>query len=207
MHSASKIKRIISFITAFAMILSVMPLDALAKTEYWLYSAATGMPATASFPNATIPPEALGYASGSNSQQTWPKVMWKETIAGVEYIYFALIINDEKTFEPGKFTVNNIAPDSGDFKYYDEQYLYVTYGTTLNTYDSGKQNISWFIARYPTSVLPVSDSYTFNGVVATGTGHSVIGTVIGLPPIFVPTCELVKTVRWHPHSFLGLATS
>ena len=27
----------------------------------------------------------------------------------------------------------------------------------------------------------------------------------GLPPIFVPTCELVKTVRWHPHSFLGLA--
>ena len=28
----------------------------------------------------------------------------------------------------------------------------------------------------------------------------------GLPPIFVPTCELVKTVRWHPHSFLGLAT-
>ena len=31
--------------------------------------------------------------------------------------------------------------------------------------------------------------------------------VCGLPPIFVPTCELVKTVRWHPHSFLGLATS
>lgn len=30
---------------------------------------------------------------------------------------------------------------------------------------------------------------------------------LGLPPIFVPTCELVKTVRWHPHSFLGLATS
>ena len=22
----------------------------------------------------------------------------------------------------------------------------------------------------------------------------------GLPPIFVPTCELVKTVSWHPHS-------
>ena len=29
----------------------------------------------------------------------------------------------------------------------------------------------------------------------------------GLPPVFVPTSELVKTVRWHPHSFLGLATS
>jgi len=27
----------------------------------------------------------------------------------------------------------------------------------------------------------------------------------GLPPIFVPTCELVKTVSWHPHSFIGLA--
>ena len=29
---------------------------------------------------------------------------------------------------------------------------------------------------------------------------------IGLPPVFVPTSELVKTVSWHPHSFLGLAT-
>ena len=32
-------------------------------------------------------------------------------------------------------------------------------------------------------------------------------TTTGLPPIFVPTCELVKTVSWHPHSFIGLATS
>ena len=31
--------------------------------------------------------------------------------------------------------------------------------------------------------------------------------VIGLPPVFVPTSELVKTVSWHPHSFIGLATS
>ena len=30
--------------------------------------------------------------------------------------------------------------------------------------------------------------------------------VLGLPPVFVPTSELVKTVSWHPHSFLGLAT-
>ena len=30
--------------------------------------------------------------------------------------------------------------------------------------------------------------------------------IIGLPPVFVPTSELVKTVRWHPPSFLGLAT-
>ncbi len=30
---------------------------------------------------------------------------------------------------------------------------------------------------------------------------------IGLPPVFVPTSELVKTVSWHPHSFIGLATS
>jgi len=29
----------------------------------------------------------------------------------------------------------------------------------------------------------------------------------GLPPVFVPTSELVKTVSWHPHSFIGLATS
>ena len=28
----------------------------------------------------------------------------------------------------------------------------------------------------------------------------------GLPPVFVPTSELVKTVSWHPHSFIGLAT-
>ncbi|NLA82876.1 MAG: hypothetical protein GX849_08680 [Clostridiaceae bacterium] len=30
---------------------------------------------------------------------------------------------------------------------------------------------------------------------------------VGLPPVFVPTSELVKTVSWHPHSFIGLATS
>ena len=29
----------------------------------------------------------------------------------------------------------------------------------------------------------------------------------GLPPVFVPTSELVKTVSWHPHSFIGLAAS
>ena len=29
----------------------------------------------------------------------------------------------------------------------------------------------------------------------------------GLPPVFVPTSELVKTVSWHPQSFIGLATS
>ena len=29
----------------------------------------------------------------------------------------------------------------------------------------------------------------------------------GLPPVFVPTSELVKTVSWHLESFLGLATS
>jgi len=36
-------------------------------------------------------------------------------------------------------------------------------------------------------------------------GFSVMLT--GLPPVFVPTSELVKTVSWHPHSFIGLATS
>ena len=34
-----------------------------------------------------------------------------------------------------------------------------------------------------------------------------VADIIGLPPVFVPTSELVKTVSWHPHSFIGLATS
>jgi hypothetical protein len=35
---------------------------------------------------------------------------------------------------------------------------------------------------------------------------SAFSSEIGLPPVFVPTSELVKTVSWHPHSFIGLAT-
>ncbi len=74
------------------------------------------------------------------------------------------------------------------------------YKERMEGYAIARQN-GWMSAndiRELENMNPLTDDQGGNAYLVNGN--------IGLPPIFVPTCELVKTVRWHPHSFLGLAT-